>query len=106
MNKTEMIEAIASAADLPKSSASKAFDAMLDTIAKTLSDGDQVVLLGFGTFSVKERAARIGRNPKTGEPLEIKAAKVPTFKPGKLLKDAVNSEEAARSEEALEAEVV
>ena len=63
---------------------------MVDTVTNALAEGDQVVLVGFGTFSVKDRAARTGRNPQTGEPIEIKAAKVPGFKAGKALKDAVN----------------
>lgn len=90
MNKAQLIDAIADAADLPKTVASKALDAVLETISKSLSAGDMVALMGFGTFSVKERAARIGRNPKTGAEIQIKAAKVPTFKAGKALKDAVD----------------
>ncbi len=90
MNKSELIEAIAASADLPKAAASRALDAMIDTIGGALKNGDQVVLVGFGTFAVKERAARTGRNPQTGAPIEIAAAKVPSFKPGKALKDAVN----------------
>ncbi len=95
MNKSELIEAIAASADLPKAGASKALDAMLDTITEALVAGDQVALLGFGTFSVKERSARTGRNPKTGEPIEIPASKNPSFKAGKAFKDAVNSNQAA-----------
>jgi len=90
MNKSELIEAIAAASDLPKAAAGRALDAMTDTITKALTEEDQVVLVGFGTFSVKDRAARTGRNPQTGEPIEIAAAKIPSFKPGKALKDAVN----------------
>lgn len=90
MNKTELIDAVAAAADLPKASAGRAVDAVLDSIGKTLSSGDQVSLVGFGTFSVKERAARTGRNPKTGESIEIKASKSAGFKPGKALKDALS----------------
>ncbi len=90
MNKSELIEAIAASADLPKAAASRALDAMIDTIGTALKDGDQVVLVGFGTFAVKDRAARTGRNPQTGAPIEIAAAKVPSFKAGKALKDAVN----------------
>ncbi len=89
MNKTELIDAIAVAADLPKAAAGRALDAVIDSIATALKNNDQVALVGFGTFAVKERAARTGRNPKTGEAIEIKAAKLPTFKPGKGLKDAV-----------------
>ena len=90
MNKTELIEAIAASADLPKAAAGRALDAMVDAITGALKADDQVVLVGFGTFSVKQRAARTGRNPKTGEPIEIAAATVPGFKAGKALKDAVN----------------
>lgn len=90
VNKSELIDAVAAAADLPKAAAGRALDAMIDTIGDALKDGDQVVLVGFGTFAVKERAARTGRNPQTGEPIEIKAAKIPGFKAGKALKDAVN----------------
>lgn len=90
MNKSELIDAVAAAADLSKASAGRALDAMVDSVTNALKDGDQVVLVGFGTFSVKERAARTGRNPQTGEPIEIAAAKVPSFKAGKALKDAVN----------------
>lgn len=90
MNKSELIDAIAASADLPKAAAGRALDAMVETIGSALKDGDQVALVGFGTFSVKERAARTGRNPQTGDPIEIKAAKIPSFKAGKALKDAVN----------------
>lgn len=90
MNKTELIDAVAEAADLSKSSASRAVDAVLDNITATLSKGDQVTLVGFGTFDVRSRAARTGRNPQTGETIQIKASKSPGFKPGKALKDAVN----------------
>lgn len=90
MNKSELIEAIAASADIPKAAATRALDAMVDTVTESLKDGDSVSLVGFGTFSVKERAARTGRNPQTGEPIQISAAKVPTFKAGKALKDSVN----------------
>ena len=90
MNKSELVDAVASAAELSKASASKAVDAFVDAITGSLKGGDQVTLVGFGTFSVKERAARTGRNPRTGEEIKISAAKVPAFKPGKGLKDAVN----------------
>ncbi|EWG99414.1 HU family DNA-binding protein [Halomonas sp. BC04] len=90
MNKSELIEAIAASADIPKAAATRALDAMVDTVTESLKSGDTVSLVGFGTFSVKERAARTGRNPQTGEPIQISAAKVPTFKAGKALKDAVN----------------
>jgi len=90
VNKSELIDAIAASADIPKAAAGRALDATIDAITGALKNDDQVVLVGFGTFSVKDRAARTGRNPQTGEPIQIKAAKVPGFKPGKALKDAVN----------------
>ncbi|ODN42388.1 HU family DNA-binding protein [Piscirickettsia litoralis] len=90
MNKNELIQSIAASADLTKQDASKALDATLEAITETLQKGDQITLVGFGTFAVKDRAARTGRNPRTGEEIEIKAAKVPNFKAGKALKDAVN----------------
>lgn len=90
MNKTELIEAIAASADIPKTTAGKALDAVIDSITNALKSGDSVVLVGFGTFAVKERAARTGRNPKTREEIAIPASKVPGFKAGKALKDAVN----------------
>lgn len=89
VNKTEMIDAIAAAADLPKASAARALDAVIDSITQALKQNEQVTLVGFGTFAVKERAARTGRNPKTGESIEIKASRQPGFKPGKALKDAL-----------------
>ena len=90
VNKSELVEAIAGSADISKAAAGRALDAITESIANALKEGDQVALVGFGTFLVKERAARTGRNPQTGEPIEISAAKIPTFKPGKALKDAVN----------------
>lgn len=90
MNKSELIEAVAASADIPKAAASRAVDAVVDAITDALKKDDQVVLVGFGTFSVKDRAARTGRNPQTGAPIEIAAAKIPSFKAGKALKDAVN----------------
>ncbi|MCH4562752.1 MULTISPECIES: HU family DNA-binding protein [Halomonas] len=90
MNKSELIEAIAASADIPKAAASRALDAMVETVAESLKKGESVSLVGFGTFAVKERAARTGRNPQTGQPIEISAAKVPSFKAGKALKDSVN----------------
>ena len=81
-----MIDAIASSADLPKAAAGRALDAVVDSITGALKSGDSVSLVGFGVFSVKERAARTGRNPQTGEPIQIKAAKVPSFKAGKGIK--------------------
>ncbi|HSR63225.1 MAG TPA: HU family DNA-binding protein [Gammaproteobacteria bacterium] len=90
MNKAELIDAIAESADLSKASAARALDSALDTITKALKKGDSVTLVGFGTFSVRKRAARTGRNPRTGETIKIKASKVPGFKSGKALKDALN----------------
>jgi len=90
MNKAEFIDAVADSADLSKEEATIATNAVLDTITSTLAKGDQVTLVGFGTFSVRERAARSGRNPQTGETIQIKASKSAGFKAGKALKDAVN----------------
>ena len=90
VNKSELIDAIAASADLPKAAAGRALDATLEAVTKALQNNESVALVGFGTFSVKERAARTGRNPQTGQPIEIAAATLPTFKPGKALKDAVN----------------
>jgi DNA-binding protein HU-beta len=90
MNKAELIDAIADSADLSKASAGRALDAAIGTITKALKKGDTVTLVGFGTFSVRKRAARIGRNPRTGEEIKIKASKVPGFKAGKALKDTIN----------------
>ncbi len=90
MNKTELIDAIATAADLPKASAGRALDAVIDSITEALKKGEQVSLVGFGTFAVKHRSARTGRNPQSGATIQIKASTVPGFKAGKALKDAVN----------------
>jgi DNA-binding protein HU-beta len=90
MNKAELIEAVADAAELNKAAATKAVDAVLNSITDALKKGEQVTLIGFGTFEVRERAARAGRNPQTGAAIEIKASKAPAFKAGKALKDAVN----------------
>lgn len=90
MNKSELIDAIAEGADISKAAASRALDSAIDAVSKALKGGDQVTIVGFGTFQVRERAARTGRNPRTGEEIKIAAAKVPAFKPGKALKDAVN----------------
>jgi DNA-binding protein HU-beta len=90
VNKTELIDRIAESADISKASAARALDAALDAITASLKQSDPVVLVGFGTFTVKERAARTGRNPQTGATIEIKAARVPGFKAGKALKDALN----------------
>ncbi|MBF7683938.1 HU family DNA-binding protein [Acinetobacter sp. B5B] len=89
MNKTQLIQAIAEKSGLTKTQATTALNAFEDSITEVLKSGNDVSILGFGTFSVKERAARTGRNPATGEPLEIKASKQPSFKAGKGLKDAV-----------------
>jgi DNA-binding protein HU-beta len=90
VNKSELIDAIAAAADLSKADAGRALDATIESISGALKKGDTVSLVGFGTFQVKERAAREGRNPQTGATIKIAAAKVPGFKAGKALKDAVN----------------
>lgn len=89
MNKSELIEAIAKEADISKAAASKALEGMINAVTEALKNGDAVTLVGFGTFYVGERAERNGRNPKTGEPLKIAAAKTPKFRPGKTLKDAL-----------------
>jgi len=90
MNKSELIDAVAESADISKASAGRAVDAVIDSITGALKKNDQVTLVGFGTFTVRQRAARSGRNPRTGETIKIKASSVPAFKPGKALKDAVN----------------
>ena len=90
MNKAELIDAVAEGADISKADATRALDSMLSTITNSLKGGDQVTLIGFSTFAVKDRAARTGRNPRTGEAIDIPASKVPGFKAGKALKDAVN----------------
>ncbi len=90
MNKSELIDAIAEAANLTKADAGRALDGAVAAVTGALKAGDAVTLVGFGTFSVKERAARTGRNPQTGKEIKIKASKTPSFKAGKGLKDAVN----------------
>ena len=90
MNKTQMVEHIAVSADLPKAKADAALQAFIQGVNNALSDGDEVALIGFGTFKVNERAARTGRNPKTGEEIQIAASKIPAFKAGKGLKEALN----------------
>ena len=90
MNKSELIDSIAAGAGLSKADAGKALDATLSAVTGSLKEGDTVSLVGFGTFQVKARAARTGRNPQTGATIQIAAAKVPGFKAGKALKDAVN----------------
>ena len=91
MNKNELVDAIAEEADLSKASADRALDAAINAITGALTKQDTVSLVGFGTFSVKHRAAREGRNPRSGETIQIKASNAPGFKAGKALKDAVNS---------------
>jgi len=90
MNKGELIDAVAGRAGLSRADATKAVDGVLESIQGTLSNGGSVSLVGFGTFTVKARAARAGRNPRTGETIQIPASNVPGFKAGKGLKDAVN----------------
>lgn len=89
MNKSDLIEVMAEAGDISKTAAGRALDALTDAIAVALKQGETVSVIGFGTFSVKERAARTGRNPQTGATIEIAASKTPSFKAGKALKDAV-----------------
>lgn len=90
MNKSELVDAVANAAELSKSDAARAVDGVIGAITQALKSGDQVTVVGFGTFLVRQREARAGRNPRTGETIQIKASKVPAFKAGKALKDAVN----------------
>lgn len=90
VNKSELIEHIAKSADISKAAATRTLDAVIGAVKTTLKKNGTVTLVGFGTFSVGKRAARTGRNPRTGDAIKIKAAKVPKFKPGKALKDAVN----------------
>ena len=90
MNKTELIEEIAKSADITKASATRALDAMIAAVTSSLQKNESVTLVGFGTFTVGERAARSGLNPRTKEAIKIKASRVPKFKAGKALKDAVN----------------
>ncbi|WP_326940189.1 HU family DNA-binding protein [Actimicrobium sp. GrIS 1.19] len=90
VNKSELIDHIAASADISKAAATRALDSMIGAVKTTLKKNGTVTLVGFGTFSVGKRAARTGRNPRTGEAIKIKSAKVPKFKPGKGLKDALN----------------
>lgn len=90
MNKHELVSAIAQNAELSKKDADKALSAAIEAITKALAEGDKVQVVGFGTFEVRERAARTGKNPRTGEMIKIAASKVPAFKAGKALKDVVN----------------
>ena len=90
MNNSQLIDKIAEGADISKAAAGRALDAFIASVTESLQQGDAVALVGFGTFDVRERAARTGRNPQTGKEIEISAAKVPGFRAGKALKDAVN----------------
>lgn len=90
MNKTQLIEHISAKADISKADAGRALEAFIGAVKTTLKNNGTVTLVGFGTFGVSERAARSGRNPRTGEVIDIKEAKVPKFRPGKALRDAVN----------------
>jgi len=90
MNKTELVEHMAKHAEISKAAAGRALESLMGAVRTTLKKGGTVALVGFGTFAVGKRAARMGRNPKTGAALKIKAAKVPKFRPGKGLKDALN----------------
>ncbi|ATD00859.1 MAG: HU family DNA-binding protein [Pseudoalteromonas spongiae] len=90
MNKAQLVEKIAADAEISKAAAARALDAFTGAVSTSLKDGNSVALVGFGTFSVKARAARTGRNPQTGEEIQIAAANIPTFKAGKGLKDSVN----------------
>ena len=89
MNKAELIDSVADGANLTKADAGRAVDAVIQSITDTMAKGDSVSLVGFGTFMIRERAARQGRNPRTNQPIDIPAGKVPAFKAGKALKDAV-----------------
>ena len=91
MNKTDLIAAVAQSAGLTKKDTEKVLNAALESIAAALAQGDKVQISGFGSFEVKEREARVGRNPQTGEAMEIAASRIPAFKAGKALKDAVNN---------------
>lgn len=90
MNKAELIDAVAADADISKAAAARAVDSLVAAITSALKAGESVTLVGFGTFSVRERPARSGRNPRTGETIQIDASSTPVFKAGKALKDAVN----------------
>ena len=90
MNKSELIDSISDSADVSKAAAGRVLDALCDAVAGSLNDSEPVAIAGFGTFSVRDRAARTGRNPRTGEAIKIAASRVPAFKAGKALRDAVN----------------
>lgn len=91
MNKSELVDAVADQAELSKNDVQRTLDAILDTITETVKRGEKVSITGFGNFEQRERAARTGRNPQTGEEMQVPASKAPAFKPGKAFKDAVNS---------------
>ncbi len=90
MNKAELIDAVADAADISKAAAARSVDTVLEVITESLKNGNAVTLVGFGTFNTRRREARTGRNPRTGEPIQIKASNLAVFKAGKALKDALN----------------
>jgi len=90
MNKSEFVNAVSDAANLSKVDGARAVEAVIETVKKALKKGDTVALVGFGTFIVRKRSARTGRNPRTGQQIKIKASKNPSFKAGKALKDAIN----------------
>ncbi len=90
MNKAELIDAVASAADISKAAAARSVDTVLEVITDSLKNGNSVTLVGFGTFNIRRREARTGRNPRTGEPIQIRASNLAVFKAGKALKDALN----------------
>jgi DNA-binding protein HU-beta len=90
VNKSQLIDKIAAGADISKAAAGRSLDAFIEAVTEALKEGDSVALVGFGTFAVRDRAARAGRNPQTGKPIQIPAGKIPSFKPGKALKDSVN----------------
>ncbi len=90
MNRSQLIDSVAEGSGLSKAEAQRALDAVIDTITTSVANGEKVSLTGFGTFELRERAARTGRNPQTGEQMEIRASKSPAFKPGKSFKDAVD----------------
>jgi DNA-binding protein HU-beta len=90
MNRSDLVDSAARRAGLGKSEVSKALDALIDTITDSVQKGEKVSLTGFGTFELRDRAARTGRNPQTGAPMEVAASRAPAFKPGKSFKDAVN----------------
>ncbi len=93
MNKSELVSKVAEKSGLTKKDTERAINSFIEVVQESLAQGEPVVILGFGTFSVRDRAAREGRNPRTGEPIQIPAGKMPVFKPGKGLKDAVGARE-------------